>query len=47
MPDVHLFARGPRPIAPLSHAVEVDGWVILTAQMPTDPDALAQAKPDA
>lgn len=39
MPDFHLFAKGPRPVAPFSHAVEADGWVILTGQMPTDPDA--------
>lgn len=39
MPDFHLLARGPRPVAPFSHAVEVDGWVILTGQMPTDPAA--------
>lgn len=39
MPDFHLFARGPRPVAPFSHAVEADGWVILTGQMPTDPEA--------
>jgi 2-iminobutanoate/2-iminopropanoate deaminase len=38
-PEFHLFARGPRPVAPFSHAVETDGWVILTGQMPTDPDA--------
>ncbi|MEO1640058.1 MAG: RidA family protein [Pseudomonadota bacterium] len=39
MPDFHLFANGPRPVAPFSHAVEADGWVILTGQMPTNPDA--------
>ncbi|WP_108837088.1 RidA family protein [Tateyamaria sp. Alg231-49] len=39
MPDFHLLASGPRPVAPFSHAVETDGWVILTGQMPTDPDA--------
>ncbi len=39
MPDFHLFSKGPRPVAPFSHAVEDDGWVILTGQMPTDPDA--------
>ena len=38
-PVFHLFAQGPRPVAPFSHAVEADGWVILTGQMPTDPDA--------
>ncbi|MDD9923624.1 MAG: RidA family protein [Boseongicola sp.] len=39
MPDFHLFSNGPRPVAPFSHAVETDGWVILTGQMPTDPNA--------
>jgi reactive intermediate/imine deaminase len=39
MPDFHLFSKGPRPVAPFSHAVEDDGWVILTGQMPTDPNA--------
>ncbi|WP_404406784.1 RidA family protein [Pelagibacterium halotolerans] len=34
-----MIERGPRPVAPFSHAVEVDGWVFLTGQMPTDPDA--------
>ena len=38
-PEFHLFANGPRPVAPFSHAVETDGWVILTGQMPTDPNA--------
>ena len=38
MPDFHLFSKGPRPVAPFSHAVEDDGWVILTGQMPTDPE---------
>lgn len=39
MPDFYLFSNGPRPVAPFSHAVESDGWVILTGQMPTDPQA--------
>lgn len=39
MPDFHLFSNGPRPVAPFSHAVEDNGWVILTGQMPTDPNA--------
>lgn len=33
----HLFNLAPKPVAPFSHAVEVDGWVFLTGQMPTDP----------
>ena len=39
MPEFHLFSKGPRPVAPFSHAVEDDGWVLLTGQMPTDPNA--------
>ena len=34
-----MIAGGPRPVAPFSHAVEADGWVVLTGQMPTDPAA--------
>lgn len=37
-PTYHMIAAGPRPVAPFSHAVEADGWVFLTGQMPTDPD---------
>lgn len=39
MAEFHLLAKGPRPVAPFSHAVESDGWVVLTGQMPTDPGA--------
>tara|TARA_R110002020_G_scaffold14225_12_gene50413 strand:- start:4365 stop:4760 length:396 start_codon:yes stop_codon:yes gene_type:complete len=35
----HMIASGPRPVAPFSHAVEADGWVFVTGQMPTDPAA--------
>lgn len=34
-----MIADGPRPVAPFSHAVEAEGWVMLTGQMPTDPAA--------
>jgi 2-iminobutanoate/2-iminopropanoate deaminase len=34
-----MMLRGaPAPVGPFSHAVEVDGWVFLTGQMPTDPN---------
>lgn len=39
MPQYHVIASGPRPVAPFSHAVEADGWVFVTGQMPTDPAA--------
>ena len=35
-------SEAPQHVAPFSHAVEADGWVILTGQMPTipgEPDA--------
>ena len=33
----HMVASAPSPVAPFSHAVEVDGWVLVTGQMPNDP----------
>lgn len=32
-----MVPGAPTPVAPFSHAVEVDGWVFVTGQMPTDP----------
>lgn len=37
-PLFHMIAGGPAPVAPFSHAVEAEGWVFLTGQMPTDPN---------
>ncbi len=31
----HNVSAAPEHVAPFSHAVEVDGWVMLTGQMPT------------
>jgi reactive intermediate/imine deaminase len=42
----HTLAAAPRPVAPFSHAVEVDGWVFLTGQMPTNPAAPDAPLPD-
>ncbi len=39
LPIHHMIASGPRPVAPFSHAVEADGWVFVTGQMPTNPSA--------
>ncbi len=33
----HMIPGAPTPVAPFSHAVEIDGWVFVTGQMPTDP----------
>lgn len=37
-PLFHMFSEAPRPVAPYSHAVEADGWVFLTGQIPNHPD---------
>lgn len=33
-PIFHMISGAPDPVAPFSHAVEVDGWVFVTGQMP-------------
>ncbi|UZE49293.1 RidA family protein [Rhodopseudomonas sp. P2A-2r] len=38
----HMIAGGPTPVAPFSHAVETDGFVFVTGQMPDTPDAPGQ-----
>jgi hypothetical protein len=38
-------AGAPTPVAPFSHAVEVDGWCFITGQMPTFPDDDARPLP--
>lgn len=45
-PKFHMFSSAPQPVAPFSHAVEADGWVQLTGQMPTDPDDDSLPLPD-
>jgi 2-iminobutanoate/2-iminopropanoate deaminase len=32
-----MILGAPRPVAPFNHAVEIDGWVFITGQMPTEP----------
>jgi 2-iminobutanoate/2-iminopropanoate deaminase len=34
----HMIKGAPTPVAPFSHAVEIDGWLFVTGQMPTWPD---------
>lgn len=38
LPIHHMIDGAPQPVAPFSHAVEADGWVFVTGQMPTFPD---------
>ena len=35
----HMIPGGPKPVAPFSHAVETDGFVFVTGQMPDTPAA--------
>ena len=37
-PLFYNFCSAPAHVGPFSHAVECDGWVQLTGQMPTDPE---------
>jgi len=35
--NFHMISGGPKPVAPFSHAVETDGFVFVTGQMPDTP----------
>ena len=45
-PVFHMLAAAPSPVAPFSHAVECDGWILVTGQMPTDPHDDGAPLPD-
>ena len=45
-PIFHMAAGAPTPVAPFSHAVESDGWVFVTGQMPNDDADEAAPLPD-
>jgi Integrase core domain len=38
-PSFKMIPGAAQPVAPFSHVVEVDGWLFLTGQMPTYPEA--------
>jgi len=37
-PLFHMISQAPTSVGPFCHATEIDGWVFLTGQMPTDPN---------
>lgn len=41
-----MIQTAPAPVAPFSHAVESDGFVFITGQMPTHPDDDSKPLPD-
>ena len=45
-PTFHMIPGAPTPVAPFSHAVEMDGWLFVTGQMPTWPEDDAKASPE-
>jgi reactive intermediate/imine deaminase len=45
-PVFHMVGGAPDPVAPFSHAVEADGWVFLTGQMPFTTSSNTSAYPD-
>ena len=45
-PIFHMFESAAKPVAPYSHAVEVDGWLLLTGQIPNDPEDDGTPLPD-
>ena len=42
----HNVEAAPTHVAPFSHAVECDGWIQLTGQMPTSPNDDEAPLPD-
>ncbi len=36
LPIFHMVGGAPEPVAPYSHAVEIDGWLFLAGQVPSD-----------
>lgn len=42
----HLVATAPQPVAPFSHATEIDDWVFVTGQLPTYPADPQAAVPE-
>ena len=44
--EFHNVEAAPIHVAPFSHAVECDGWIQLTGQMPTNPNDDEAPLPD-
>ena len=43
-PLFHMIAGAPEPVAPFSHAVEQDGWVFVTGQLPFTGSTIANSR---
>ena len=45
-PIFHIISGALAPVAPYSHAVERDGWLVMTGQLAADPDDDSRPMPD-
>lgn len=45
-PIFHMIHGAPDPVAPFSHAVEADGWVFVTGQMPFSGTSIDEPYPE-
>lgn len=45
-PIFHMINGAPDPVAPFSHAVEADGWVFVTGQMPFSGTSIDEPYPE-
>ncbi len=46
LPIFHMVGGAPEPVAPYSHAVEIDGWLFLAGQVPSDLEYDPAAMPE-
>ena len=46
MPVFHMLSDAPNPVAPYSHAVEIDGWLYLAGQIASDLEFNPDSLPD-
>ena len=46
LPTFHMIPEAPEPVAPFSHAVEADGWIFVTGQLPFTGVSAASAYPE-
>lgn len=46
LPLFHMIQGAPDPVAPFSHAVEADGWVFVTGQMPFTGTSASSSYPE-
>lgn len=46
LPTFHMLEGAPKPVAPYSHVVEIDGWLFLAGQIASDLDFGPESLPD-